>query len=208
MSRKWSGKRLSDGLSAIALAFFMLGLVSCTEKIPGNPKKVVTDYVTAVQKNDFDTIYKLNRVTARNMKYLQSSEVGDIEEALRQTYNTKMEEYNSVAPTFTPGVQWAEKHFFPKSARITYGEPYQLKPVGDDPVNAEYEKALTAMIPVYVEYTDKTVAPEHEGKKIKTASYTCSVGKIRGGMTVRVYNVDANWYFNGCIIDRDSLQYF
>ncbi|MGK7345145.1 MAG: hypothetical protein ACNS63_04990 [Candidatus Nitrospinota bacterium M3_3B_026] len=206
MSPRWSG-RPGAGWLAVAAAVSVLS-ASCHDRIPGKPEKTTAEYIEAIQKNDFAAVYQLNRVTARQARYLENTDVGDVDEMLRQNYEQRKAEYEAARAVFTPGIQWAEKHFFPASASVSVGEASWIKPVGDDPVNADYEKALTVTVPVSVEYKDKSAAPELEGKKLKSASYTCSLGKIRSEKSVRVYNVDEQWYFNGCILNRESVTLY
>lgn len=181
---------------------------ACQDRIPGEPEKTAREYIEAIQKNDFAAVYRLNRVTARQVRYLENTDVGDVDEMLRQDYERRKADYEAVRTAFTPGIQWTEKHFFPASASVSVGEASWIKPAPGDPVNAEYEKALSVMVPVSVEYKDKNDAPVFEGKRLKSASYTCAMGKIRSEKSVRVYNVDEQWYFNGCILDRGSVTWY
>ena len=205
MSPRSFGRVFAGVVTVVLLA---LGVSACERKIPGNPRKVMEEYIKAVQGRDFETIYRLNRVTARQKKYLEASRAGDVRKALETNYQEHKADFESAPVTFTPGVEWAEKHFFPPGSEVSVGEPYYIKPVGDDPVNAKYEEALTVMVKVLTKYLNETYAPELNGRKIKSATFDCSLGKIRLGKSVRVYSHDDEWYFNGCLINLDSVQYF
>jgi hypothetical protein len=176
--------------------------------IPGNPKKTVEDYIAAVQKSDFEKIYNLNRVTARQKKYIEKSENGDIEKELKVSFETHKAAYEAVEPGFFTGAQWAEKNFFPPTADVVIGEAKHPSPAGDDPVNVEYEKGFTVFVPVKTLYTKSEDAPELYGRKVKEATYDCVLGKIRYGDRVRIYAHDEQWFFAGCILDRTSVTFF
>ena len=187
----------------------LFALLSCMNDIPGEPKKRVQEYITAVQKGDFETIYRLHRVTAQQKKYLEQTEGGDLKELMKQNYERNKASYESVKPSFMDNIQWAEKYFFPPSCSPSVGEPQKPAPATkDDPGYADYEKALTTMVPVSVTYNSEKDAPQLSGRKLKFAKYICILGKIREGSNVRIYSHDDQWFFNGCIPDSNSVRFF
>ena len=204
MNHKLFGKGAGPVFAAILVIGFMLA--SCEDKIPGDPEGVMKQYVNAIKARDFKTIYSLNRVTARQKYHLEQTSVGNVETILKTNYEENKAAFDSAEFTLTPAVQWGEKYFFPPSAKVSFGKPERIKPVGDDPVNAEYEKALTVKIHVTAEYPDVNEAPKLGDRAIKTAVYDCALGKIRTGKSVRVYDLDEKWYFNGCILEKDRVQ--
>lgn len=195
-------------ITIAAVAVVALVASGCMEKIPGEPEKVMRDYVEAVQKDDFKTIYKLHMLTARQQQFLSKSEVGDVEAMLREHYENSKKDYDAVKPTFAQGITWSEKHFFPASATFAIGDPYHPPAAPDDPVNAEYEKAQNVIVPVNVTYSKKEDAPELEGAKVKSAGYMCFMKKIRQAETVRVYSHDEKWYFGDCLVDEQTVTRF
>jgi len=205
MNRKWSGS--AAGIYIILMISSLL-LFSCTKDIPGNPKKTVEHYIAAVQKSDFETIYKMNRATARQKKYIEKSKSGDIEQELMASFKTHKEAYDAVEPGFFSGAQWSEKYLFPPTAKVVVGEARHPSPAPDDPEHVQYEKGFTAFVSVRTLYTTMEDAPELYGRKVQEATYDCALGKIRYGDNVRVYSHDEQWFFTGCILERDSVTYF
>ncbi|MDH5638823.1 MAG: hypothetical protein OEZ04_10050, partial [Nitrospinota bacterium] len=131
----------------------------------------------------------------------------DKEKSLEGSYSQYKETYLSGAPTFQPGITWAERGFFPPGSIAKVGAPYYPIAAGDDPVNAEYEKANNVYVPVDVTYPDKAIAPEYNEKKVKSASYDCSMKKIREGRNVTIYAHDDRWFFGGCIVNAGKITY-
>ena len=209
MNRKLFGKPMARAMaSAMTLMAVVSMAVGCVDKIPGDPDKVLERYITAVQQSDYKTIFDINHVTAKQLKYTRQLGKEDKEKSLEASYNQYKELYLSVAPTFQPGITWGEKAFFTPGAKAKVGAPYHPVAVGDDPVNAEYEKANNVYVPVDVSYPDQATAPDHNGKKIKSASYDCSLKKIREGGNVTVYAHDDRWFFGGCIVNVGKITYY
>lgn len=205
MNRKWCG---SFRYTYFVLSIFSLALLSCTSEIPGDPKKTLEEYITAVQKGNFETVYRLNKVTARQKKYLEQTKIDDFKKILKQNYEKNWANYKSVKPSFIANIQWAEKHFFPPSCSPSVGKPQKPTPIGNDRVNVEYEEALTIIVPVFVTYNAKRDAPKLNGRKIKSTGYVCILGKIREGSNVRIYSHDDQWFFGSCILDTTSAKFF
>lgn len=205
MSHKLSGSKIFKAGFYIAVSAFFLG--GCDPKISGHPEKVASQYIEAVQKNDFKTIVELNFDTSRSRKYLERSEGADRDKAIKAHFKENKAAYQTAGLSFSPGVRWAEKHYFPASALVEIGEPYPPVGAGEDDVNATYEMAVSAFVPVKVEYPDRNQAPIHNGRKIETASFECVFRKIREGENVRVYSHDAKWFFAGCIFNSSLATY-
>ena len=203
MNRKSFGKSLA--LALTALVWVSSG---CVEKIPGEPDKVVERYIKAVQETDYRTIFDINHVTAKQLKYLRQLNAGDREHSLEESYRQYSEIYKGVAPTFQPGITWAEKGFFPPGSKTRVGKPYHPIAAGDDPVNAEYEKATNVYVPVEVDYPDISTAPEYSGRKVRSALYDCGLKKIREGRNVTVYAHDDKWFFGGCIANTSKMTFY
>jgi len=205
MSRKWSGKTIYKAGFYIIVSAFLWG--GCDREIPGHPEKVAFEYIHAVQKNDFQAIYKLNFDTSRSRKYLECSEKKADDKICEDNFRENKTAYEKAGLNLSPGVRWAEKHYFPPSALIEVGEPYPPVGAGDDDLNAKYEMAVSVFIPVKVEYQDQNEAPSQNNRKIKTASFECVLRKIREGGNVRVYFHDAKWYFAGCVFNSATATF-
>jgi len=203
MNRKLFGKNL-------AVVLFLLGagvVASCSEKIVGNPQKVAKEYIEAVQKGDFLALYHLNRSTARQSKYILSSDVGDVKKADAENLARAKAGYDSVEPGFHPGSQWGEKYLFPASAKVVIGKPRNPQLAAKDTFGDNYEKGNTVIVIVSASYPSAEQAPEYHGNKLKYAEYSCMLGKIRADKSVMIYTYDENWYFNGCFINSETAQY-
>lgn len=204
MNRKSFGK-----LSAVLLFTAALGFVSaCAEKIPGNPEITMKEYIEAVQKRDFKTIYYINRSTARQSKYILKSKDADTLRMDAENLEKNRLEFEAIAPNFTQGVRWNEKHFFPSSSIVKIGKPQDfIKQIDKQRPGENYEKGNTVQFLISVDYPNATDAPEISGIKLKYAEYICSLGKIRQDQMVMIYSIDDKWYFNSCMVDMGKVQY-
>lgn len=201
MSRKWFGR------IAAFLAVSLAG-VGCTGKIPGNPEAVAERYIKAVQANDFNTVYSLKVATARELRLLGGKDSTLSKEELKQILEKHKTMYTEAQPSFTPGQRWAERFFFTASSTAIVGNAYSIPPFGTDPVNAEYEKDMTVIVPVNVVYSSREDAPQYGENKVRSARYDCTLSKIREEGAVSIYSHDAQWYFAGCIVEKDSIKNF
>jgi len=201
MNRKWFGE-------ALALLAIIALVASCTKKIPGDPDKTLERYIKALQAQDMQTITDLNHLSARQLKFLRQSSSEDRQKSIDMALEGYKEAFDAAPHTFQQGITWSERYFFPAGAKFTIGEPYSPVKVGDDPVNAEYEKSNNSFVPVDVVYPDSKTAPDHGGKKVKSAHYDCSMKKIREGRNVAIYSHDDTWYFGGCVVNQAQFTYF
>ena len=203
MNRKSFGKA-AFGFAVVA-AFL---LVSCAETIPGDPQGTLKRYITAVQEDDFKTLYELNRSTAQQRKHLERTTIGDVEGMLEASYRERKKAYDEHPRDLTINVQWAEKNYFPPSSAVVYGKPNHPPAAGDDPVNAEYERANNVNVPVTVTYHDKNEALQIGGVTVREIAFVCALTKIREGKNVRIYSHDDQWFFGSCIPEQQSIKSF
>ncbi|MFQ5432974.1 MAG: hypothetical protein ACE5EN_10770, partial [Nitrospinota bacterium] len=151
MNRKWSGSVV--GVYLILLVQIALLISSCSKGIPGNPVKTVKDYIEAVQKSDFETIYRLNRSTARQKKFIEKSKNGNVEQELKENFKSNKAAYDVVEPGFYSGAQWAEKYYFPPASNVVVGEARNPSAAEGDSVNVKYETGFTVLVSVKTFYT-------------------------------------------------------
>lgn len=176
--------------------------------IPGNPQKVVEDYINAIRNGDFKTVYRLNRVSARQKKFIEKSGAGNSKNESSQNFAKHKAAYESLKPGFFTGAQWAEKYFFPKSSTVTVGDPRHPPKAGGEASNAGYEQGLSIIVSVKTVYNMKKEAPELNARRIKEATYDCFLAKIRYGDNVQIYSYDEQWFFAGCILDTRLVLFF
>jgi len=207
MNLRLSGKK-AFGACCLLFPLAALALFACTKEIPGNPEKTVKEYIEAVQKGDFETIYRLNRVTARQKKFLEKTEAGNVELVLKQNFERQKAAYFTSEPDIFSGALWTERYFFPPSSSVKVGKARSMSQIGDDPVNVEYEKGFLAIVPVETTYASEKDAPKLKGQSIKKAVYDCNLAKIRQGDNVRIYSHDEKWFIARCILDTDTVEYF
>ena len=186
----------------MALAFFA---VSCEEKIPGDPQKTLTDYIMAIQNADYEAIFSLNHASERKIRFIEEAEGADIKLMLAENFKKDKADYMAAQQTFTTGSRWIERHYFPKSSTFTVGKAYFMEPVGDDPVNVEYEKAVSVQTPVVVEYKSLKDAPLFDGRKVVSAQYVCILRKLRQKGSVRIYSHDTDWFIASCTVVSESI---
>lgn len=190
-------------LVAITFLFFT---VSCEEKVPGDPEKTLAEYIKAIQNKDYKTIFALNFASERKIRFIEDAEGADIKIMLAENFEKDKADYLAAEQTFTTGNRWIERHFFPKSATFTVGKAFFMAPVGDDPVNVDYEKAVSVQTPVVVEYNDTKDAPTYEGRKVLSAKYVCMLRKLRQKGSVRIYSHDTEWFVASCTVESESVK--
>ncbi len=201
--------RLSGSFRQIllgALCGFLLA--SCSQKIPGHPEKILKSYIEATQKGDFDTVYKINKLTARQIKYLGSTTVGNVDQMLKENFEQKKALWKMADTGRESGELYYEKQLFPASSEFSIVSIKTPPTLSDDPVNAEYEVANNIYGVVEVVYKNKAAAPKFDGRSAKKARYDCILSKIREGDNLRVYSDDTSWYFGGCLSDAGSISFF
>lgn len=205
MNHKLFGKNL---FRSIVLLILVAGtMAACSlDKIAGDPAKVLKEFIAAVQKNDFNTMYALNNDTARQEKWLKKGESGDVQKQRTENFQRSKEFYDTAVMSFSPGVRWAEKFFFPPSAKVVIGKPRDPEPVEKEKMGDAYEKGMVAVITVAVTYPVPEEAPEFHDAKLKYAEYNCMLRKIRQEGSVMIYSYDDKWFFSGCIINSNSVQ--
>ncbi len=203
MNHKWFGRPYG----ATSAVVFVIFLAACAERIPGDPGKILAEYVGAVQKGDFATMYKLSRITARQKKYILKSNVGDINKLLSENYEMHLSTYKSVEPSFFGAVQWQEKYFFPPSAVVRFGKAKNLPPPEKSERKENWEIGLKVLIDVSVEYPKKEEAPEYDGRKLRSINYVCTLSKIRMEGALAVYPQDPDWFFDGCNANSSSALF-
>jgi hypothetical protein len=206
MSPKLSGRE--KVLTCALLALFTLVLHSCTSSTTGNPRKVVEDYINAIQNGDFETIYRLNRVTARQKKFIGKSGEHNSEVELKELFAKHKATYESFKPELLAGAQWAEKYYFSNSSTVIIGQPKHPPVTDGETQNAEYEKGKSMSVSVSAVYAIEKDAPIFNARRIKEATYDCFLGKIRYGDNVQIYPYDKQWFFAGCILDNQSVLFF
>jgi hypothetical protein len=199
MNHRLFGKFFSLGILFLTLIATVFG---CSDSIPGQPAKIVEEYVKAVQSNDFEKIYQLNFLTARQKIFIVGKDKVEVESLMREHFELSKKRYDESLPQDEIGLQWAEKDFFTPNALIEVDKARYPPAAADDPVNAEYEKDQNAFVTVRAVYKDKDEAPLLLGKRVVEAEYDCILKKIRQPGTVRVYSHDEQWYIGGCIMDR------
>ena len=203
MNRKLFGKNIHRAIVLLAL----IAVSACSlDKIPGDPAKVLREYITAVQKGDFKTIYALNQVTARQKKWLQKSETGDVQIQEAEHFQRHKAIYDAADMSSTQGVLWAEKFFFPASAKVEVGKPHDPLPVEKEKMGDAYEKGVVVVSTVSVSYPIPEEAPVYNGVKLKYAEYNCMLRKIRYDESVMIYSYDEKWFFSGCMIKGSSAR--
>lgn len=203
MNRKLFGK---DFFRAIVLLTLIAGMTAACSinKIAGNPTKVLKEYIDAVQKGDFNTMYSLSHVTARQKKWIKKLESGDVQKQEAENFQRHKAIYDATVPGLL-NVQWAEKFFFPASAKVEIGKPRDPESV-EKKMGDAYEKGVVVLFTVSVTYPKPEDAPEFNGVKLKSADYNCMLRKIRYDDSVMIYSYDEKWFFAGCVISGDSVR--
>ncbi len=204
MNRKLFGRNF---FRMLALLTLITGAVSaCTlDKIAGQPENVLREYIDAVQKGDFNTIYALSQVTARQKRLIAKSETGDKKVLEAEQFQRHKTIYDATVMSFS-NEQWTEKFYFPPSAKVEVGKAHDPLPVEKEKMGDAYEKGGVVVVKVSVTYPKPEEAPEYNGQKLNYADYNCMLRKIRYEDSVMIYSYDEKWYFGGCLINSSSVR--
>lgn len=204
MNRKLFGKNIFRTFALLAL--LTAGVSACTlNKIAGNPEKVLKDYIEAVQRGDFNAIYAMSQVTARQKRLIAKAETGDKKVLEAEQFQRHKAIYDAAVLSFS-NEQWGEKFYFPPSAKVEIGKAHDPLPVEKEKMGDAYEKGGVVVVKVSVTYQKPEEAPEYNGHKLNYADYNCMLRKVRYEDSVMIYSYDDKWYFGGCLINSSSVK--
>lgn len=192
--------------SFTVLIFSFFALFGCPSGT-SEPKKEVEEYITALMKSDFQTLYEMNATAQRKAALIYRGEEAGREESLKKNFEENKEVYTSAQADGVYQNQWTEKFLFPAESKHNIIKINVQKDT--DSPTAKFKNRMISIAEVSVEYPNRETAPVIEEKKVKGAKYTLTF--ISGEDVVRGLKSDkaANpWLFKSLSIKNGEVSYW
>lgn len=193
-------------LFSVAVLTLFIALVGCSKGSSG-AKKALEQYIEALKKGDFQTLYELNSTTQKKVALIHRSSEADKDTSLKRNFEEYKALYDSAQPGGgTEGI-WEEKFLFPADCQhtilnITVGED-------KDSVTARFRDRYLARADVKVSYPNQNTAPAIGEGKVKEATYL--VIFLSGEDVVRGLhktNVTSDWIFKSIQVKEGPITYW
>ena len=170
-------------------------------------KQALEQYIEALKKSDFQTLYELNSVAQRKVALIFRGAEADRETNLKNNFEEYKALFNSIQGNEVSHAVWAEKLLFP----IDSSYSITSVTVEDDTESktAAFRNRMIAKAEVKVSYPNRETAPIYEGKRIKEAIYVAVL--ISGEDVVRGIqskNIVSDWLFKNINIKEDGITYW
>ena len=176
-------------LAAISIVYLFLAK---------GPKAAVEEYITAMQKRNFDVLYEMNYESQRKVLLMLRETTERREDLLKENYLAEKQAFEKAIAGTDISLQWSEKFLFIPDMKYSIMKAEE-----------EVEKAPSAFfrerrlmnVYVKVEYTNEPAAPVLqaaglEPKKIKSAIYMIKMIQreeiIKG---IRLEKIKRGWIF-------------
>lgn len=181
-------------LAAISIVYLFLAK---------GPKAAVEEYINAMQRKNFDTLYAMNYESQRKVLLILRETTERREDLLKENYLAEKQAFEKAIAGTDISLQWSEKFLFMPDMKYSIMK-----------VEEEVEKAPSAFfrerrlmnVYVKVEYTNEAAAPVLqadglEPKKIKSAIYQIKMIQreeiIKG---IRLEKIKRGWIFKGLTV--------
>ena len=170
-------------------------------------RQALEQYIEALKKSDFQTLYELNSVAQRKVALISRGAEADRETNLKNNFEEYKTLFNSIQGNEVSHAVWAEKLLFPTESNYTITSVT----VEDDTESktAAFRNRMIARAEVKVSYPNRETAPIYEGKRIKEAIYVAVL--ISGEDVVRGIqnkNIVSDWLFKNINIKEDGITYW
>jgi hypothetical protein len=190
----------------IAVLAVFTALFGCT-KGTSEAKKALEQYIEALKKGDFQTLYELNSVTQRKVALIHRGAEQDKEGSLKKNFEEYKALFDSIQNEGISNAVWAEKFLFPADSKYTISSI--IVEEDKDSVTARFRKRWVARAEVKVEYSNKETAPIYGEERIKAAAYM--VVLISGEDVVRGLQkttVVSDWLFKSVNVKEGEVEYW
>lgn len=170
-------------------------------------KQALEQYIEALKKSDFQTLYELNSVTQRKVALIYRGAEADREINLKKNLEEYKALFDSIQGNEVSHAVWAEKMLFPADSNYSITSVT----VEDDPESktAAFKNRMIARATIKVSYPNRSTAPIHEDSRIKEATYLVLL--ISGEDVVRgIQSTTAvkDWLFKNINIKADEVAYW
>lgn len=170
-------------------------------------KQALEQYIEALKKDDFQTLYELNSVTQRKIALIYRGAEAERENNLKKNLEEYKVLFDSIQGNEVSHAVWAEKILFPSDSNYTITSVS----VEDDTESktAAFRNRMVAKAVVKVSYPNRGTAPIYEDSRIKEATYLIVL--ISGDDVVRGIQsttVVKDWLFKNINIKADEVSYW
>ncbi len=172
-----------------------------------NARQALEQYIEALKKSDFQTLYELNSVTQRKVALIYRGAEADRETNLKNNLEEYKTLFNSIQGYEVSHAVWAEKFLFPIDSSYSIISISVEKDT--ESKTATFRKRMIATAEVKVSYANRDTAPTFQEKRIKEATYVAVL--ISGEDVVRGIqskNIVSDWLFKNINIKEDGITYW
>lgn len=193
-------------MALFGIAILCISFVACSSGT-SKAKQALEQYIEALKKSDFQTLYELNSVTQRKVALMYRGAEADRENNLKKNLEEYKALFDSIQGNEVSHAVWAEKILFPSDSNYTITSVT----VEDDTESktAAFRNRMVAKAVVKVSYPNRSTAPIYEDSQIKEATYL--VVLISGEDVVRGIQsttVVKDWLFKNINIKADEVSYW
>lgn len=193
-------------MAFFGIAILSISFVACSSGT-SKAKQALEQYIEALKKNDFLTLYELNSVTQRKVALMYRGAEADRENNLKKNLEEYKALFESIQGNEVSHAVWAEKILFPSDSNYTITSVS----VEDDTESktAAFRNRMVAKAVVKVIYPNRGTAPVYEDSRIKEATYLVLL--ISGEDVVRGIQsttVVKDWLFKNINIKADEVAYW
>lgn len=173
----------------------------------GGSKKEVEEYITALKKGDFQTLYVMNSTAQRKAALIYRGEESGREDSLKKNFEENKALFDRAQADGVYGNQWTEKFLFPRDSKHTISKVTVARDTASP--TATFKNRMISTAEVSVEYPNKDTAPPIEDKKIKSANYTLNFisgeDVVRGLKSEKAMNP---WLFKSLTVNTGEVTYW
>lgn len=191
----------------IGIATICISLFACTGGGTSKAKDALEQYIEALKKNDFQTLYELNSVTQKKVALIYRGAEADRESNLKRNFEEYKALFDSIQDNEVSHAVWSEKVLFPKDSQHTITS--MVVEEDKDSVTATFKNRMIAKAEVKVSYPNKDTAPVYGEEQLKEAVYI--VVLINGEDVVKGLkktNIVKDWLFKNINIKEGEITYW
>ncbi len=187
----------------IGILILLAGISIIYLVIAKGPKAAVEEYITAMQKKDFDTLYEMNYESQRKVLLILRETTERREDLLKENYLAEKNAFEKAVPGTDTSLQWSEKFLFIPDMKYSI---MKIEEEIEKAPSAFFRKRKLMNVYIKVEYTNDAAAPVLqeaglEPKKVKSATYQIRMIQreeiIKG---IRLEKIKRGWIFKGIIV--------
>ena len=173
----------------------------------GGTQKALDEYLEAVKKGDFETMYHLNARMQKKIALIYRGSEERREESLKRNYEKYKAEYDQLEASMDLSGLWSEKFIITADSNYTITTVEVVEESGTPASKFKYNKLGQAE--VSVDYNNKETAPSHGGDKVK--QLVCHASLIKGEDVVKGIKTKQKfpkWVVKDLYIKSGSVTYW